>query len=75
MAGGKTIHEEVRVKTVQPDRGWIEVLENLMPGGLLPSYLNITELGGEFPGNNHSDSRCTIKLKVRLGRNPFAKYM
>jgi hypothetical protein len=75
MAGRKTNHEEVRMKTAQPDLGWIKLLENLMLGGLLPSYLNIIEFGGKFPGNNHSDSRYTIKLKVGLHGNPFAKYM
>lgn len=28
-----------------------------------------------FPGNNHFNSMCTIKLKVWLPRNSFTKYM
>lgn len=50
-AGGKTSHEEVRMKkSVQPDIAQIKLLESLMPSGLLPVYFSTVQLGGKFPG-------------------------
>lgn len=47
---------------VQLDLGWIRILEILVLGDLLQTYLNTVQFGKEFPGNNHSNSKCTIEI-------------
>lgn len=46
---------------------------SLMPDGFLRPYSNAVEFGKRFQGNNHSNSMCTIKLKIWLHRNFFAE--
>lgn len=36
----------------------------LMPDSSLSAYLEHNKIWGKFPGNNHSNFRCTIKLKT-----------
>lgn len=76
---GKWIHKYMRIKT------WLRLSSgSLSLGCSLSTYLRhstiLRKIPGNnhsysrFPGSNHSKSRCSIKLKAWLYKNPFTKH-